>query len=188
MTDRQVGWSPHYVGSMADVVIALVAGLVGALVGLAGTVLNLRHQRELERQKWIRQEAVTSIAKFLAQINEVWRSIHSSSKPLDVADGPWVECANAYDRSTMVVADPDTLKLLDELWEAALTIRWEQPGDEIWDREIWPLTHSLKSQVRRSLGTWPEASDFSEVWRPPTSRLPGRDQRLKPSPGTGSGT
>ncbi|MEM7342166.1 MAG: hypothetical protein AAF467_26225 [Actinomycetota bacterium] len=166
---------------MGEVLIALAAGLIGALIGLAGTLLNLRHERELERQKWIRGEAVESVAAFLASVNEVWRSEHSGGRPLDASDGPWVDCANAYDRATMVVTDDRTLELLDELWEAALTIRWEDVDDKIWNDEIWPLMHSLKVCVRTSLGTAPDApSGARGIWRPAASRLPGRDRRLQP--------
>lgn len=167
---------------MVEVSIALIAGLVGALVGLAGTLLNLRHERELERQKWIRRESVQSISAFFAQVNEVWRSTHSGGPPLDAIDGPWISCANAYDRATLVVAENETSKLLDELWESLLTIRWEQPDEGIWDEEIWPLMHALKHQVRQSLGAWPTPLPPQTVWRPHWSRLPRRDERMKPKP------
>jgi hypothetical protein len=160
--------------------LALLAGLAGAMIGLGGTVLTLRSQRKDERERWARNSTVDEVSNFLAQVNELWRSIETGGRPLDAADGPWIACANAYDRASMVVSDQSVLRLVDELWESVLVIRWEQPDDSIWDDEIWPLTRGIKEHVRATLSNGAYRASRVDVR---ASRLERRRQRLERSSG-----
>jgi hypothetical protein len=142
---------------MAEAVIALVAGLIGALVGLGGTVINLRHQRALELRKWRRAEMVNGVAGFLEQVNEIWRTEFFDGTPLDSSRGPWLASANAYDRASMVVEDEQVLHLLELLWDAMKVIRWEpmEEGSKLqyWDTEVWPRCKALRDRIRELLAT-----------------------------------